>query len=99
MDLTTVILHPVYTEKSNTASTSSKYTFLVPKAAHKILVRQAVEMLYGVKVASVNMIAISPKTRLGKNRQPMHKRQLLKKAIVTLKAGKTIDVAKLPEKK
>lgn len=99
MDLTTVILQPVYTEKSNTASTKSKYTFLVPKAAHKIVVRQAVEMLYGVKVASVNMVAISHKTRLGRNRQPMHKRQLLKKAIVTLKGGKTIDVAKLPEKK
>ena len=85
-----VLLAPVVSEKSYSLITDRKYTFKVHKDAHKTQVRRAVEELFGVKVASVNMIHVQskPKRRgMFRGRRPGWK-----KAIVELREGETIEI-------
>lgn len=75
-------------EKSMEAKEQKKYYFeLVPKA-NKILVAKAVEDIYNVKVASVNILIRKGKfKRIGRGRYKPGQRSDVKKAIVTLKEG------------
>ena len=85
-----IILRPVISEKSIDESGRGKYTFAVHDKANKIQIKAAVEALFKVKVLSVNTL-----TRKGKNkifRGVRGKQQDVKKAIVRLVEGQTIDV-------
>ena len=85
-----IILAPVITENSMTGVANKKYTFKVATDANKIEIAQAVEKLFGVKVAKVNTINVRGRWR----RQGLHGGYTAasKKAIVTLKEGsKGID--------
>jgi large subunit ribosomal protein L23 len=85
-----VLLAPVVSEKSYSLITDRKYTFKVHQDAHKTQVRQAVEELFGVKVASVNIAHVQskPKRRgMFRGRRPGWK-----KAIVELREGETIEI-------
>lgn len=86
---TGIIIAPHLTEKSNEASSRNWYTFRVASAASKILVRQAVEERYGVRVERVRILAQrAKKVRLG------HIEGLtpgFKKAMVKLVAGARIE--------
>ena len=88
--LSDIIISPVVTEKSTLLQESGKYTFKISKYADKSSVKKAVEELFEVKVASVNIIVKKgkPKT-FGRNRliTPTYK-----KAIVSLIAGDTINI-------
>ena len=54
-----IILKPIITEKSMTGvATEKKYTFKVANNATKIQVAQAVEEIFGVKVAKVNTVHV-----------------------------------------
>lgn len=80
-----VVIKPVITEKSMDSVYEKQYTFIVDKNANKTEIRQAVESIFEVQVASVNTIR-----RLGKiKRQGQHqgRRPSTKKAIITLKEG------------
>jgi large subunit ribosomal protein L23 len=84
-----VVIEPIVSEKSYTGTTFGRYTFRVHKDAHKTQVRQAVEALFDVKVARVNIIAVQakPKRRgLIKGTRPGWK-----KAVVQLQPGNTIE--------
>ena len=89
--ITDVLKKPVLTEKSLLLQqTENKYTFDVELTANKIEVKQAVEAMFGVKVESVNIMNVSPKTkRMGRYVGKTNKR---KKAIVKLKEGQTINL-------
>jgi len=87
--LTDVLIQPVQTEK--TQSQSGKYTFLVHPKATKADVKAAVKEFYGVEVVSVNMINLPEKTRIIGRGKVATKRRGLRKAVVTLAEGKTID--------
>ena len=78
-----VILAPIITEKSMSATGMKKYTFKVAKDAGKIEIAQAVEKLFEVKVAKVNTLHVRGHYR----RQGLHGGYTAswKKAIVTLK--------------
>jgi large subunit ribosomal protein L23 len=69
-----VLLAPVVSEKSYSLITDRKYTIKVHEDAHKTQIRQAVEELFEVKVASVNIVKVQskPKKRgvLFKGRRP-----------------------------
>ena len=68
----------------------NKYTFQVPLNANKVEIRKAVESIFNVKVEKVATIRVLGKTkRMGRT---MGKRSDYKKAIVTLKAGETIEL-------
>lgn len=89
-----IILKPVITEKMTAAGDKhNRYGFYVRRDANKIEIRKAVEELYGVKVESVKtmnclgkMKTRNTKTGMVKGRTPS-----LKKAIVYLPQGETID--------
>ena len=53
-----IVLKPVITEESMLGSAYKKYTFRVAKDANKIEIANAVEKLFGVKVAKVNTINV-----------------------------------------
>lgn len=85
-----LILSPVITEKSTRASEHNQVTFRVRKEATKPQVKEAVEGLFGVKVKAVNTLNQKGKVKRFKGR--LGKRNDVKKAIVTLEEGHSIDV-------
>lgn len=84
------IIKPVITEKATLLSEHNKVVFRVPLEATKDDVKQAVEKLFSVKVASVNTLRHKGKTK--RFRGVEGRRSDTKKAIVTLLAGYSIDV-------
>ena len=58
-----IIIKPVITEKSMDSLQEGKYTFKVDKNANKLEIAKAVEELFDVKVAKVNTINCSGKSR------------------------------------
>jgi large subunit ribosomal protein L23 len=85
-----VILSPVVTEKATAASEKNKVVFKVRLDATKTEIKNAVEKLFEVKVKGVNTIV-----RKGKNKvfRGVRGRQSdVKKAVVTLEEGNTIDI-------
>ncbi len=90
MHLYEVLRHPLITEKNTLLQSQGKYAFEVDREANKQQVKQAVEVVFKVKVAKVNMMTVPGKQhRVGR-------RQVLspswKKAIVTLKSGDKIEL-------
>lgn len=78
-----IIIKPVITEKSMDSLQEGKYTFKVDKNANKLEIAKAVEELFDVKVAKVNTVNCSGKSRrVGRFEG---KKPDWKKAIVTLK--------------
>ena len=90
MHASQVILAPIVSEKSYAASTHGTYTFKVHPNSHKTQIRQAVEELFDVKVERVNVIKVQAKPK----RRGLFKgtRPAWKKAVVTLRAGDTIEI-------
>ena len=84
------ILAPVITEKATLLSEQNKVVFRVPLHATKKDIKEAVEALFKVKVGAVNTIVRKGKTK--QFRGVPGKRSDVKKAIVTLKEGQSIDV-------
>ena len=58
-----IIIKPIITEASMMGVVSKKYTFKVASDANKVEIANAVEELFGVKVAKVNTINVSGKMR------------------------------------
>lgn len=85
-----IIKRPVLTEKSYDAMGEKKYTFEVAIDANKIEIKNAVETIFGVKVASVNtMRTMGKMKRQGRFTGRTAEK---KKAIVTLtEESKTIE--------
>ena len=89
MEAMQIVLEPVVSEKSYEGSADGVYTFRVHPDAHKTQIRQAVEELFDVKVARVNIVKVPAKPK----RRGLIKgtRQGWKKAIVKLHPGQTIQ--------
>mgnify|MGYP001231972399 FL=1 len=86
-----VIIAPLITEKNNDLAGLKKYAFKVASKARKIEIAQAVEKLFNVKVASVNVMNYNGKPkRVGKTNR-VSSRDNWKKAVVTLSEG-SIDL-------
>ncbi|HCW9060751.1 TPA: 50S ribosomal protein L23 [Staphylococcus aureus] len=86
MEARDILKRPVITEKSSEAMA---YTFDVDTRVNKTQVKMAVEEIFNVKVASVNIMNYKPKKkRMGRYQGYTNKRR---KAIVTLKEG-SIDL-------
>jgi large subunit ribosomal protein L23 len=85
-----LILGPVITEKSTQASEHNQVTFKVRDVATKPQVKAAIEGLFGVKVKAVNTLNQNGKVKRFRGR--IGKRNDVKKAIVTLEEGHSIDV-------
>jgi large subunit ribosomal protein L23 len=91
MHIYDILKRPVVTEKSNAqAEAVRQYTFEVDQRANKIQIKDAVEMAFNVKVVGVNIISI-PAKRGRYGRSTIVKKPALKKAVVTLAPGGTIQ--------
>ncbi len=85
-----VIIRPMVSEKSYAGLEGNRYTFLVDPGSNKTEIKEAVQSIFGVKVANVNtMIRKGKKKRFGLT---MGQRKNTKRAIVTLAEGETIDI-------
>ena len=88
-DPRSVIIKPIVSEKSYNLIDNGKYTFEVDPKSNKTEIKQAVEQIFNVKVASVNTL-----NRIGKTKRTKFgfgKRKDTKRAIITLKSG-SIDL-------
>lgn len=85
-----VITSPVITEKSQIGAELNKYVFNVSPDANRRDVKASIEALFGVKVVKVNILMRKGKVK--RFRGTLGKRKDVKKAIVTLKEGDSIDV-------
>lgn len=86
-----IIRNPVVTEKSTMASEHNQVVFDVAIDASKPEIKEAVEALFSVKVKAVNTNVRKGKVK--RFRGIMGRRVNVKKAIVTLVDGQTIDIA------
>ena len=85
-----VLLSPHITEKATLLSEQNKVVFKIALDASKDEVASAVEAIYNVKVTKVNTIVTKGKTKRFKGIKG--RRVDVKKAIVTLAEGQTIDI-------
>ena len=86
-----VIRTPAITEKSTLLSENNQVVFNVAKDASKPEIKAAVEALFGVKVTAVNTLVRKGKVKRFKG--TIGKQQDVKKAVVTLAEGQSIDVS------
>jgi large subunit ribosomal protein L23 len=85
-----VILSPLVTEKATTASEHNQVIFRVARDATKPQIKEAVEKLFNVKVKGVNTLILKGKNKIFRGRGGV--RSDVKKAIVTLAEGHSIDI-------
>ena len=85
-----VIRGPHITEKSTLLSENNAVVFQVSKDATKPAIKAAVEALFDVKVTKVNTLIQKGKSKRWRGRP--YQRSDLKKAVVTLADGDSIDV-------
>ena len=85
-----IIKSPAITEKATLASEFNAVVFKVTDSATKPQIKAAVEALFDVKVVSVNTLTQKGKTKRWKGRP--YKRSDVKKAVVRLAEGQSIDV-------
>jgi large subunit ribosomal protein L23 len=85
-----VIVSPVITEKATVQSEQNKVVFKVRKSATKPQIKAAVEKLFDVKVESVNTLIRKGKVKRFKG--TIGQQSDVKKAVVTLAEGHSIDV-------
>jgi len=85
-----VIVAPVITEKATLLSELNKVVFRVAADATKDEIAAAVEELFKVNVTKVNTLVVEGKTKRFRGR--LGKRNDVKKAIVTLAEGQSIDI-------
>jgi large subunit ribosomal protein L23 len=85
-----VIVAPVITEKATMLSEENKVVFRVAMTATKPQIKMAVERLFDVKVTAVNTLVRKGKEK--RFRGTIGRQSDVKKAIVTLAEGQSIDV-------
>ena len=89
-----ILRKPILTEKASVLTKkSNRFTFRVEHKANKLQIKAAIEKMYGVNILAINTMVVTGKVKsrntkggLVTGRSPKYK-----KAIVTLKAGETID--------
>ena len=85
------ILAPVITEKATVLTEQNKVVFRVAMDATKDEIAAAAEELFKVRVVKVNTLITKGKTK--RFRGILGQRSDVKKAIVTLQEGQTIDIS------
>ncbi len=94
MELSSVILGPVVTEKAERLKTEGTYVLKVNQNATKVDVKNALRRYYDVDVASVRVLRTRPKTRIMGQGAVLEKRHRSKRMIVRLtKKSKTLDLS------
>ena len=91
----TILEEALLTEKASMLSANlNQYVFSVSKFSSKQNIKDAIQNTFNVTVLKVNTLNVKPKTkcdRMRKNR--LGKTTAIKKAIITLKSGDSIELA------
>jgi len=89
-----VLRRPLITEKSNyQLNKLNQYTFEISTNATKAMVKEAVETIFDVTVERVNIIRTPAKRSVrARSRRLMVRKAGIKKAIVTLAEGDSIEI-------
>lgn len=85
-----VIIRPVVSEKSYAGIERNSYTFVVDPGANKTQIKQAVQAIWEVEVASVN--TINRRGKVKRRGYTKGKRPDEKRAVVTLRPGYSIEL-------
>lgn len=85
-----VLKEPYTSEKSTNLLENNQYAFKVLTTATKVEIKQAVEMMFNVKVKDVSLMNVKGKAK--RFRQIQGKRSDWKKAYVTLQPDQKIDL-------
>ncbi|MFL2602326.1 MAG: 50S ribosomal protein L23 [Cryomorphaceae bacterium] len=89
-----IILKPIITEKAtNDSELRNRYTFVVSRFVNKIQIKKAIQEKYSVTVEKVRTQIYGPErsTKYTKKGIQNTKSKIIKKAIVQLAEGDTID--------
>lgn len=85
-----IVKYPIITDKATRLLENNQYTFIVDRYSDKILIKNAIEYLFNVKVIKVNTCNLPKKQkRVGKY---VGWKSQYKKAIVTLSEGDVINL-------
>ena len=84
-----IIKRPITTEKSTNLQQFNQYSFIVSKNSNSLEIKNAIEMIFKVKVNKVNTSILRGKGKSFKGTYGFRKDT--KRAIVTLEEGNTID--------
>jgi large subunit ribosomal protein L23 len=88
-----IIKQPLITEKTlRLANTQNTYTFEVDRNANKAQIKAAIENLFNVKVQSVNTVMKARTFKKTGRKRVVRYMPRVKKALVKLKKGSTIDL-------
>ena len=85
-----IILSPLITEKSRDREALNQYSFKVSPKANKTEIKEAIEKIFKVEVVDVQTLNMPVKKKKVGRYTGLSNR--CKKAIVTLKAGQTIEM-------
>ena len=86
-----IIKRPITTEKSTNLQQYNQYSFVVSKNSNSLEIKNAIEMIFKVKVNKVNTSILRGKGKTFKGQFGFRKDT--KRAIVTLNEGNTIDTS------
>ncbi len=86
-----IIKRPITTEKSTNLQQFNQYTFVVSKNSNSVEIKNAIQMIFKVKVNKVNTSILRGKGKTFKGQYGFRKD--IKKAIITLEEGNTIDAS------
>ena len=84
-----IIKKPITTEKSTNLQQFNQYTFAVSKNSNSFEIKNAIQMIFKVKVSKVNTSILRGKGKTFKGQYGFRKD--VKRAIITLEEGNTID--------
>jgi large subunit ribosomal protein L23 len=90
-----ILIKPLITEKAEILSEDKgTYSFVVNKKANKIEIKNAVEAMYNVNVASVNTMIVAGKRKFRNTKRGVQRgmKPSFKKAMITLAPGEEIDL-------
>jgi len=91
-DARDVIIRPVVSEKSYASYDENVYTFIVAADANKVEIRQAIELIFNVKVTNVNTLNRRGKRKRNRRTGGYGQRSGQKRAIVSLADGESIEI-------
>ncbi len=89
-----ILIKPIITEKATKAAENKNvFTFEVHPKANKVEIKKAVEAAYGISVEKVRTMNVRPnrKARYTKTGVQTGKTNAIKKAVVQVAEGDTID--------
>ena len=85
-----ILIKPLITEKITNLGKYNKYAFAIDRKANKIMVKKAIEQIYGIRPLSVNISYVKGKKVRYANK--LGKRKNWKKAVITFVKGQEIKI-------